>query len=147
MKISSLALFCITGCLVLTSCQSNPPRQYAIGPSYFPDGDLIILEDVHSSLGTFEQGDTVIIKGKYKLEGKQEAKLLLTISQTEGDGHSIVQPEQMTIIQGKSGDFTLSININYRGYLHLSLRTASGKDRSFGSLYFGTPEQMQKVSI
>lgn len=147
MKIRNLALLsCVLGCIILSGCQSAPsPQKYVIGPSYFEKGDSIVLTDVQSELGTFEIGDTVTIEGKYNLAERSEAKLLLTITQTEGDGRSTVAPSQTTKVVGEEGNFKLGINIQYKGYLHLSLRTASGKDRSLGCLYFGTKEQMEDI--
>ena len=147
MKFRSIALLsCVLGCFILSGGQSLTPQKYATGPSYFEDGVYVVLTDVHSTLGTFEKGDTVTIEGKYKLAERSDAKLLLTITQTEGDGHSSIAPGQVTTVIGEKGNFKLSINIQYKGYLHLSLRTASGEDRSFGALYFGTEKQMSDIA-
>jgi hypothetical protein len=153
-----VTLSCVLGCCCLFGCQSYPrqatakpaqtPQQvdYEIGPTLFPEGDSITIEDVHSSLGSFAKGDVVTIKGKYRLAGKSEAKLLLTITRTDSREGQSVQPEQTVLLKTVQGRFELSIDIHHKGYLDLSLRTASGEDRALGHTYFGTKEQMKEIA-
>lgn len=119
----------------------------AVGPSLFPRGDSVTIQEVRSALGTLQEGDTVVVTGTYNLAEESEASLLLTVTRTKskgGKGGQSVEPEQRANISGRSGAFELTIQVPCEGYLHLSLRNSETR-KALGHLYFGTKAQMKEI--
>ncbi|MEM7600361.1 MAG: hypothetical protein AAF357_02975 [Verrucomicrobiota bacterium] len=112
-----------------------------LGPKSFRDGDVIRIDSVESTSPSLEIGDQVIVRGQYRLDSEDDARLALFLTQTEGDGTGEIDTDQ--IIAAKRGwhDFTASITIKHKGYLHLTFYDNS-TGLPFGGVYFGTSDQI-----
>ncbi len=112
-----------------------------LGPKAFRDGDVIQILEVESTSPELEQGDLIVVRGRYRLESQPSAILSLYLTQTESGGGE--ETEETQTVNATSGwhDFELSMLIKRRGLPHLTFyRTGDG--RPFGGVYFGTLEQM-----
>ncbi len=116
---------------------------FAIGPHAFPDGDKIEIQEVHSKLGTFERGDTVTVKGTYTLASRQNATLLFSVTQ------DAAKPQRRCFIRrpARAGTvpFELKLPVAADGHLHVGFYDVQ-TGGCFGTVYFGTYAQMQKIS-
>jgi hypothetical protein len=116
-----------------------------LGPKAFRDGDVIEIVDVKATSPKLEQGDSVTVRGRYRLESRQRANLALFLTQLEGDGNEETDAAQMKLIEQGLGGFELKATIKHRGVLHLSFYdVASGQ--GFGGVYFGTQAQVKQIS-
>jgi hypothetical protein len=118
---------------------------FTLGPSAFRAGDAIEIEDVYAVEGTFGQGDTIVVRGHYRLGSHDAANLSLYITQTTGDGRAKFHPDQQIQIERGCGPFELRRQLPVNGYAHVSFYPAKGGS-AFGGVYFGTPEQMAEIS-
>ena len=144
MRIVSIMLVTLMSSLAIADAPLERPVPVELGPKTFRDGDVIQIIDVSSTSPRLEQGDTVTVKGRVRLDSFDEARLCLYLTQTVGDG--IEESDRHQEVRAKRGlrDFELKITIKHRGYLHITLYgTEDGKP--FGIVYFGTAEQMQSA--
>jgi len=102
---------------------------------------VIRIDKILSTSDSLEIGDTVTIKGKYRLDTQKKANLYLFLTQTEGDGREETDPGQQ--VQAKQGwhDFEATITIKHKGYLHLTFYNQE-TNKPFGGVYFGTKKQV-----
>jgi hypothetical protein len=119
--------------------------QVALGPKAFRDGDVIEITDVTATSAKLEQGDTVTVRGRVRLDSRSAATLSLYLTQTEGDGLEETDAAQLKEIGRGLTTFELKATIKHRGALHLSLYDLQ-TGKSLGGVYFGTAEQMQKIA-
>ena len=116
-----------------------------LGPKAYRDGDVIQITEVRATSPRLEQGDTVIVKGKARLDSQQTAQLCLFLTQTEGDGKEETDAAQTVTLKQGMSEFELEITIKHRGALHLTFYDqTSGKP--LGGTYFGTRQQMAKIA-
>ena len=117
-----------------------------LGAKAFRDGDVIKIDEVRSTSPKLEQGDTVTIKGHYRLESRDAASLQLLLTQINGKGFEESDKQQLlNITRARFRPFEVTITVKHKGYLHLTFYdTKSGKP--FGGTYFGTAEQMDQAS-
>jgi hypothetical protein len=115
-----------------------------LGPKAFKDGDVIQIEEVRSTSPRLEQGDTVTVKGRYRLESVDSASLRFLLTQVEGNGAEETDAKQVTKAEKGWKDFETTITVKHRGVLHLTFYDdASGKP--FGGVYFGTAGQLSET--
>lgn len=136
--------------LVLTSAAwAAPPKlspvETTLGPKLYRDGDVIEITDVRATSPRLEQGDTVVVKGRVRLDSKSAANLCLYLTQTKGDGREETDATQTSAVSSGVQDFELKTTIKHRGVLHLTLYDAK-TGRPFGGAYFGTAEQMKGIA-
>jgi hypothetical protein len=136
--------------LVLTSAAwAAPPKlspvETTLGPKLYRDGDVIEITDVRATSPRLEQGDTVVVKGRVRLDSKSAAKLCLYLTQTKGSGSEETDAAQESGVASGLQDFELKTTIKHRGVLHLTLYDAQ-TDRPIGGTYFGTAEQMKRIA-
>lgn len=117
---------------------------FTVGPSAFREGDAVEIEVVYAVKGTFEQGDTIVVRGHYRLGSHEAANLSLYITQTTGDGRAKFHPDQQLQIERGSGPFELRRKLPADGYAHVSFYTVNDGD-GFGGVYFGTRAQMADI--
>lgn len=134
--------------LVETTVASPPLRSdvaVALGPKLFRDGDVVEILDVRSTSPRLEQGDTVVVKGRFRLDSRPAARLCLYLTQTEGDGREETDPTQT--IKATSGlhEFELKTTIKHRGHLHITFYD-SETGKPFGGVYFGAPDRMELIA-
>ena len=146
----TLACLCIVGALAGTAMAlAAPPVQRSIevvlGPKAYRDGDVIEITDVTSTSATLEQGDSITVRGRVRLDSRSSARLSLYLTQTVGDGWEETDPSQLKEVSGGVTPFELKTTIKHRGVLHVTLYDSkSGK--AFGGVYFGTPEQVRQIT-
>lgn len=141
--------FVLTLLLVATPAWVTPPRlqevETVLGPKLYRDGDVIEITEVLSTSPQLEQGDTVVVKGRVRLDSKVNATLSLLLTQTKGDGFEETEVSQTKSVSQGLQDFELKILIKHQGALHLTLYdTTTGKP--FGGTYFGTAVQMANIA-
>ena len=130
--------------LILTAHAELKEVGYKIGPQLFREGDSIKIEEVKASSSKFKIGEIVSVKGSYTLQSEKEGKISIFVTQTEGDGHSKISPEQQFQVKKGKGNFEVSIQIQHEGYLHISFYPTEG-GRGFGGVYFGKSKQMKEI--
>ena len=141
-----LALTCIL--LAISTVAADPlksPVEVSLGPKNYHDGDVIEITEVLSTSPRMEQGDTVVVKGRARLDSKDAAKLCLFLTQTEGSGREETESAQVVDIKNGIHEFELKITIKHRGALHLTFYDST-TGRPFGGTYFGTKPQMDKIA-
>ena len=112
-----------------------------IGAKAFRDGDVIEITQVVSTSQKLEQGDVVTVRGRYRLDTTDSARLMLLLTQTESDGQEEVDKSQIVKAEQGWHEFETSITVKHRGFLHLTFY--DNKDgKPFGGVYFGTSPQM-----
>jgi hypothetical protein len=139
----------VAGWMLWSAFATAPPVQMpaptVLGPKAFRDGDVIEITDVHATSPRLEQGETVTVRGRFRLNSQKEAHLALYLTQTEGDGMEEVDARQTMQAHGLRGEFELTTTIAHRGMLHVTYYDPeSGKP--FGGVYFGTREQMKEIA-
>jgi len=138
----------IAAALVCTTVFAAPIREIVpiqLGAKAFRDGDAIQIEEVRSTSPDLGQGDTITVKGNYRLGSKSKASLQLLVTQTEGDGSEKIEAMQTFPATHGFEPFEVTITVKHRGYLHLTFYdTESGQP--FGGTYFGTEKQMNQAA-
>ncbi|WP_411826158.1 hypothetical protein [Luteolibacter sp. AS25] len=114
-----------------------------IGAKAFRDGDVVQISEVISTSRNLEPGDVVTVRGRYRLDSIEAARLILLVTQTESDGFE--ETDKSQIVQAKRGwhEFEATLTIKHRGFLHLTFYDGIGEP--IGGVYFGTPFQMAKA--
>ena len=117
---------------------------FVLGPKKFKAGDAIVIEQVLATTPNLAAGDRVVVRGQYLLASKENATLLLVLTQTEGAVNENVSPTQMMKLERGTGAFELAYEVKHTGVLHLTYYgLADGKP--FGGVYFGTKPQMDGI--
>src|SRR6266850_6046618 len=135
--------------IVLTSMAlAAPPTQHSIQtalvPKVYRDGDVIEITDVMATSSDLEQGDSVTVRGRVRLDSRKSADLYLLVTQTEGDGLEENDPAQSTRVATGLTTFELKTTIKHKGMLHVTLYDVT-TGKPFGGTYFGTAEQMKRI--
>ena len=114
-----------------------------IGAKAFRDGDVVQITEVLSTSKDLEPGDTVTVRGRYRLDSVDSARLMLLLTQTESDGRE--ETDKSQIVTAKRGwhEFEAIITVKHRGFLHLTFYDGIGEP--IGGVYFGTASQMAKA--
>jgi hypothetical protein len=118
---------------------------FELGPTHFRDGDQIVIEHVVATSPNLAVGDKVTVRGRYVLKSEEKAKLCLYLTTSNAVGAEPIFPTQKTEINKGSGSFELAEVLRHPGHLHLSFYPISSGSR-FGTIYFGTPQQMKEIS-
>lgn len=115
------------------------PIAFKTSRAQFADGDSIVIQEVAASSPELKVGDTVIVRGVYRLESAPEAMLGLSLT-TRGPGPATrIAPHQRQKIAAGEGAFELKHVVPAEGSLHVSFYPARGGS-SFGGVYFA-PEK------
>ena len=146
MKTTLSCLFVVALTVVaMAAAPAQKSVEVVLGPKAYRDGDVIEITEVTATSGKLEQGDSVTVRGRVRLDSRSSATLSLYLTQTEGDGLEETDAAQLTEVSRGLTPFELKTTIEHRGALHLTLYDhSSGK--SFGGVYFGTPSQMQQIA-
>ncbi len=119
---------------------------WLMGPSFFRQGDSIMIAEVRASSSEFKVGDTVKVTGLYTLSSKPRALLCLNVTATgRGDAWEPQALEQELQVAQGSGEFVLPATIQQAGHLHLTFYDVD-TGNPFGGFYFGTNPQMQEIA-
>jgi hypothetical protein len=144
MKLTIVSLIAAIMAATLSAKPLQQPVPIQLGAKAFRDGDVIRIDEVLSTSPRLEQGDTITIKGYFRLESRTEASLQLLLTQTEGDGVEETDATQGISTTKGTGQFEVTITVKHKGYLHLTFYdTDTGKP--FGGTYFGTTDQMSQA--
>jgi hypothetical protein len=131
-----------------TQLLGAPPQQESVsvvlGPKAYRDGDAIEITDITCTSANLEQGDSVTVRGRVRLDSQQSANLCLFLTQTESSGHSEIDAGQLKNVTRGITSFELSILVKHRGALHVTLYDAT-TGKPFGGTYFGTANQMKQL--
>jgi hypothetical protein len=135
--------------LVMTSAAvAAPPVQDSVsvvlGPKAYRDGDVIEITEVTATSGNLEQGDSITVRGRVRLDSRSSASLNLLVTQTEGDGQEETDPGQSKSVSKGLSAFELKATIKHKGVLHLTLYDIK-TGKPFGGTYFGTSQQMNRI--
>jgi len=107
---------------------------FAIGRSDLKPDDRIVIEEVRGTRPSFEVGGIYLVRGKYTLGSRADARLSLTVTTrtpgdcTKGNGRGVLD------VRRGSGSFELASVFAYEGYPHVWFRVG---DQSAGGVYFG----------
>lgn len=116
---------------------------FVAGPRFFQEGDKILIKEVLATSPNLAVGDKVVVRGEYRLKSRNTAQLCLFLTDEGGVGPEPVSPTQTMQAKRRSAGFELSSELKHAGALHLSFYSGS---RRCGTVYFGTEQQMKKIS-
>lgn len=135
--------------LVASLAVAAPPQQESVtpvlGPKLFRDGDVIEITDVTATSPRLEQGDTITVKGRARLQSRESATLSLYLTQTKGDGREETDKQQSVAVSKGLQDFELKITVKHQGVLHLTYYDLKS-GQAIGGVYFGTSQQMKEIA-
>ena len=139
---SILVFLSLTSALSIANVVSKPVV-VKLGAKAFHEGDVVSISEVKSTSDKMEVGDTVTVKGKYRLQSQQAAKLMLSITRTKTAKG--VEIDKSQALNAKTGwhEFELSTIIKHQGVMHLTFYDKNGK--AFGGVYFGKPDQIDNA--
>jgi hypothetical protein len=138
-------LVAVLAVVALAAAPGQKSIEVVLGPKAFRDGDVIEITDVTATSAKLEQGDSVTVRGRVRLDSRKAATLSLYLTQTEGDGLEETDEAQSKVISSGLTTFELRATIKHKGVLHLSLYD-QGTGKPFGGTYFGTPEQVKQIT-
>ncbi len=140
MKEQLLLLFVGTVLLALAA-RAGELRTVAfeITSQRFEMGDLIIIDEVVASSPEWKVGDTIIVRGRYRLKSKSEGSLGFFLTTKGPSAATRVSPHQRQKIEEGAGTFELKHIIPGEGRLHVSFYPLPSGS-SFGGVYFGPPK-------
>jgi hypothetical protein len=120
--------------------------KFAIGDTYFLDGDSITIDSIQGPTDAIEPGHAYLVTGTYKLTSHPDA---LLSSNVTSDHNSVPrehvdgrQRPSTTIHQGE-GRFSVYLNMDTNGFPHISFYPSEGGN-SFAGVYFGMGDSLMK---
>ena len=141
LKIGLLVLFAVTTAF---AARALSRVAVAVGPNEFPEGDSVAIVEVLSDSAGLEVGSRVVVRGRYTLSTQAHARIGLSQTRTESRASvPILLGSGMQISKG-SGEFELVYEITQIGCMRVALNNVT-PGPSFGTVYFGTPEQLASV--
>ena len=141
LNIGLLVLFAVSTAF---AAQSLSRIAVAVGPTEFPEGDAVAIVEVLSDSPGLEVGSRVIVRGRYTLATQARAKIGLSQTRTESRVPVRVLPGSNMQISRGSGEFELVYEITQVGCMRVAFNHVA-PGASFGTVYFGTPEQLASV--
>ena len=116
------------------------PHELAIetGHTEFAEGDKIEITEVRGTSPDLTLGGTYVVKGRYTLSSRDQAKLAMFVTATKpGEGRTVIRSGQQIVVHRGSGEFELIKTLETSaGFPHISFYPADG-GASFGGVYFG----------
>lgn len=131
--------------VALAAAPGQKSVEVVLGPKAFRDGDVIEITEVTATSAKLEQGDSVTVRGRVRLDSRSAGMLSLYLTQTEGDGLEETDAAQLKEVGRGLTTFELKTTIKHRGALHISLYDLQ-TGKGFGGVYFGTAKQMEKIA-
>jgi hypothetical protein len=134
-----MRLLCSAAALLVASVSHAAellPVGYRITSQKFDPGDSIIIEEILATSPQMKVGDTVIVRGKYRLQSRPKAALGFYLTTKGPSGPTRVQPYQRQNVDDLSGSFELKHVVPAEGRLHVSFYPRPSGS-SFGGVYFG----------
>ena len=142
-----LALLVASSCATTESSRSTDAHivSFDVGAAEFPCGDLVVVEEVHSSTGQIAPGAALTVCGRYELRSREKASLYLGVTATTSVGASAaVDPRQQSEVALGSGNFELTYVVPGPGYPHVTFYD-SATGQPFGGVYFGKDETLLRT--
>jgi hypothetical protein len=143
MKRRSFVLLLIAGSLKAAVPQLSPVP-FNLGLQKFAGGDSILIREVLATSPRMDVGDTVVVRGRYALQSQESANVGLSLTQTQNPEPTKISPEANIKAERGAGDFELTFQVMHLGCLHVTFSSLPEK-KSFGTVYFGTAEQLDRV--
>jgi hypothetical protein len=140
-KIGLLVLFAVTTAF---AARALLPVAVAVGPSEFPEGDSVTIVEVLSDSSGLAIGSRVLVRGRYTLATQAQARIGLSLTRTESRALVPILPGSGMQISKGAGEFELVYEVTQIGCMRVALNNLTGGP-SFGTVYFGTPEQLARV--
>jgi len=129
-----MLLFCAAGGAALLAAEvADVP--FAVGRQQFQPGDSIVIDQVLATSPKLTAGDTVVVRGHYRLASAAKASLGLFVTHRSPAPADPIAPTQTAAVIAANGAFELSCTIGAAGALHVSFYPASGGE-AFGGVYF-----------
>ena len=132
-------LFLSVVCAATLVCSAAQPLReipFEITSQQFEAGDSIILQQVLATSPALKVGDTVVIRGRYRLESHSQAMLGFFLTTNGPSEATPISPKQRADIMAGEGTFQLEHVVPADGRLHVSFY-GGPRGSSFGELYFG----------
>lgn len=111
---------------------------FATSRAQFAAGDSITLETVLASSPRMKPGDTVVVRGRYTLQTRPSAELMVSLTENATGPRRLVAANSHQTVATAAGTFELAYHIQQPGALHVSLYPTEGGS-SFGGIYFAPP--------
>lgn len=142
-------IFLLIVAITVVTCIRAATPQFVVVPvklglQKFADGDSIAIQQVLATSPRMDLGDMVMVRGTYVLRSQDRANVGLSLTQTETRERTKVSPAANMTAERGVGQFELTYRIQHVGCLHITFSSLPEK-RSFGTVYFGTPEQLARV--
>lgn len=119
------------------------PAAFELGARRFADaGDWIAIDEVESTGGSMDVGDTCVVRGRYALSSQEGATLGLFVT-ARGPAASTNDGRNRVRVERGEGSFVLETTLLREGWPHVSFYPAGGGE-SFGGVYFGAGEWLAK---
>jgi hypothetical protein len=109
---------------------------FQVTSQQFEPGDAIVIQAVIASSPQLKVGDTVVVRGQYRLHSAAQAALGFFLTSKGPSGPTPVSPQQQLAIAAGSGSFELRHVVPAEGELHVSFYPRPNGS-SFGGVYFG----------
>jgi hypothetical protein len=114
---------------------TSPGVPFAIYHASFASGDSITIEQVIAAKPRWGPGDTLTVRGHYRLASQPAATLALYVT-TRSSGRTVSSPRQVTKVASGSGEFELTCVMPAEGgEPHVSFYP-SGGGSVMGGVYF-----------
>jgi hypothetical protein len=141
---AKIGLFVLLAVTAAFAAQPLSVVRVAVGPNEIPEGDSVTIVEVLSDSPTLEIGSRVLVRGRYTLGSRPRAKISLSQTRTESRGPVPILPGSRMEISKGSGEFELDYEVTQIGCMRVALNNLDSGP-SFGTIYFGTPEQLARV--
>jgi hypothetical protein len=105
----------------------------------FESGDIITLSEVLASSPRLEPGDTVVVRGTYRLQSQSQALLAISLTTNAPGVSEIMAPAARKTVDAGTGTFELAYEVRQPGALHVTFYPAGAGGSSFGGIYFAPP--------
>jgi hypothetical protein len=139
-----LVLFVLFAVATAFAARALSPVAAAVGPNEFPEGDSVTIVEVLSDSPSLEAGSRVVVRGRYTLASQSKARIGLSQTRTESRAPVPILSGSGKEISKGSGEFELVYEVTQVGCMRVALNDVT-PGPSFGTVYFGTPEQLARV--
>src|SRR4051812_22392884 len=94
------------------------PIRFRITSQQFEPGDVVVIDEVLATSPDLNIGDTVVVRGRYRLESRPAAKLGFFLTTNGPSDPTPIAPQQQAAIKEGSGTFELLHVVPAEGRLH-----------------------------
>jgi hypothetical protein len=139
-----IGLFILFTVATVFAARALSPVGVAVGPNEFPEGDSVTIVEVLSDSSDLEPNSRVVVRGRYILGSRDHARISLSQTRTESRAPVPILPGSGKEISRGSGEFELVYEVTQIGCMRVALNNLD-RGASFGTIFFGTPEQLARV--